>query len=80
MQDWPSRGVNQGFKGTNLTSSQDSSIDAKQEASPFRQFIGKIEEALVALLLYAILLSAILQSLFRDQLLAWLRNILESTY
>lgn len=80
MQDRPLIGVNQGFEEINLTSSQDSSVGTKQKASPFRQFISKIEEILVAIFLYAVLLSAVLQSLFRDELLAWLRNILERTY
>ena len=78
MQDWPSRGVNQGFKETNLTSSEDSSTGIKPEVSPFRQFISKFEEILVAIFLGAVLISAFWQSLFRDPLLAWLRDILES--
>lgn len=82
MQDRPSIGVNHGFKETNLTSAQDSGIGAKLKAkwSAIRQFTGSLEEILVAIFLYAILLSAILQSLFRDELLAWLRSILEHTY
>lgn len=82
MQDRPSIGVNQGFKETNLTSAQDSSIGTKLKAklSAIRQFTGSLEEILVAIFLYVILLSAVLQSLFRDELLAWLRSILEHTY
>ena len=62
MQDWSSRGINQSF----------------QEVSPFRQFISKFEEILVVIVGDIILISAFWQSLFRDELLAWLRNILES--
>ena len=80
MQDRSVIGVNQGFKEIKLTSSQNSSIGTKQKTSPFQPFLRKLEEILVALFLYAVLLSAVLQSLFRDELLAWLRSILERTY
>ena len=78
MQDWPSRGINQGFKETNLTSSEDSSTGIKQEVSPFRQFISKFKEILVVIFIYVVLIAAFWQSLFRDTLLAWMKDILAS--
>jgi hypothetical protein len=80
MQEGTSIGVNQGFKERKRTSPGDSIIGIEENVSSFRQFINKGKEILVALLLYAILLSAALQSLFRDQLLAWMKEILERTY
>jgi hypothetical protein len=80
MQEGTSIGVNQRFREIKRTSPRDSITDAGQTVSSFRQFMNKGKEILVAVLLYAILLSATLQSLFRDQLLAWLREILERTY
>jgi hypothetical protein len=70
--------VNQGFKKTNLNSSQDSSIGLKKEKTTFRQFIIKYVDIAVSLFLGIVLISAFMQPLFRDLLLDWLRNILES--
>lgn len=70
--------VNQGFKETNQTSSKDSSIGLKKEKTPFRQFIIKFADIVVTIFLVAVLISAFMQPLFRDLLLAWLTNILEN--
>jgi hypothetical protein len=78
MRNWPSIGVNQGFKETHLTASEDLSIGIKQEETTFRQFITKFADIVVTLVLVAVLISAFMEPLFRDLLLAWLRDILES--
>lgn len=80
MQEGTSIRGNQGFKEMQRTSIGDSIIITGENVPSFRQFINKSKEILVAIVLYAILLSAALQSLFRDQLLAWLKEILERTY
>ncbi len=78
MKNRPSIVVNQGFKETNLTSSKDSSIGLKKEKTTFRQFIIKFADIVVIIFLGAVLISAFMQPLFRDLLLAWLTNILEN--
>lgn len=78
MQNWPSIAVNQGFKETNLTSSKDSRIGLKKKKINFRQFIIKFADIAVTLFLIAVLISAFMQPLFRDLLLAWLTDILQN--
>jgi hypothetical protein len=78
MRKWPSIGVDQCFKGTHLTASEDSSIGIKKEGTTFRQFIVKFADIVVTIFLVAVLISAFMEPLFRDLLLAWLRDILES--
>lgn len=78
MKNRSSIAVNQGFKETNLTSSKDSSIGLKKEKTTFRQFICKFADIVVIIFLGAVLISAFMQPLFRDLLLAWLTDILEN--
>jgi hypothetical protein len=78
MNNRPSMVVNQGFKVTNLTASQDSSIGLKKQKIPFRQFIIKFADIAVTIFLLVVLISAFMQPLFRDLLLDWLRYILET--
>lgn len=78
MQNWPSIAVNQGFKETNLTSSKDSNIGLKKKKINFRQIVVKFADIAVTTVLIAVLISAFMQPLFRDLLLAWLTDILQS--
>ena len=78
MKNWSLTGVDQGFKTTNLTAPEVSSIDTKKTGMPFRQFVGKFADIAVTIFLMAILISALLEPLYRDLLLSWLRDILET--
>ena len=78
MKKGPSIVVDQGFKETNPTFSNDSTIVIKKEGITFRQFIIKFADIVVIIFLGAVLISAFMQPLFRDLLLAWLRSILEN--
>ena len=78
MKNRSSTLVNQGFKETNPTSSNDSTSVIKKEGTTFRQFIIKFADIVVIIFLGAVLISAFMQPLFRDLLLAWLTNILEN--
>ena len=57
---------------------KDSSKGIKKEGASFQQFMVRFADIGVTIFLFAVLISTFWQSLFRDPLLAWLRDILES--
>jgi len=80
MKNRPPIGDNLRNKGTNLAASENASIGIKEKASLFRQFVSKFKEILGTILVIAFLIAVIKQRLYRDILLAWLRDILERVY
>lgn len=69
---------NRSSKERDPTPSKGSSLGLKKGKTDFRQFIIKLADIVVILLSCAVLISAFMQPLFRDLLLAWLTNILEN--
>jgi len=77
MQNGASIVVDKDFKETKITY-KDSRIGFKKEGTTFRQFMIKFADIAVTIFLVVVLISAILQPLFRDLLLDWLKYILEN--
>jgi hypothetical protein len=80
MKTQPLIGAYQGHKKTNLTASENARIGIKKDVSPFRQFISKFKEIIGTILIIAFLIALLKQRLYRDLLLAWLKDILEKVY
>jgi hypothetical protein len=78
MPNGHSIGGDQGFKELVLNSSKESSTMKVAHVSSFQLFIAKFKEILIINIVSIILVSAFLQHLFREPLLARLRNILEN--
>lgn len=80
MKNQPSIGGDQGNRKTNPTAFENASIYIKKKMPPFRQFISKFKEIIGTILVIAFLIAVIKQRLYRDLLLAWLKDILEKVY
>ncbi len=78
MANFHSIGVDQTAKGLSANPYDESLVERVRQSPLIRRFLHQLKEILAIIIVSLVLISAVMQPLFRDALLARLRSILES--